>query len=450
MQLKTTPGALRLGLMAASCSLLGTPAVAQTTPDTPTDDEQPWQFDTGLLYYKENDGRVNSSEPLVTLRKDFGEEHVFGFGFEYATLSGGSANGALPAKKLQTFATASGVRLNNTDGTPITYTTPSGQTVAQLQTLTLYQINPGFLPVDPNYHEQRIAMDASWSQPFAGANHVSTGLRLSHELDDFLSAVNAGISHDFNQRKTTIGLVANFQHESLKPPGGAPVPLSDYRLSDKGGDRTKNTKGGMLSLTQLVLPDWNLQLNYVFDKQDGYLTDPYKILSVIDSAGLTTDYIFEKRPDSRTQKAVFLDNRIAIARTVLDLSFRHGSDDWGIRANTIEGSLRFNIYGEDIYLEPHLRWYHQSAASFYRLYADAAGPLPAYISPDTRLAEFTAQTLGVKCGFLLQDRNEVTLRLELYKQDPTVHTSSLAGLSGLDLNPSLRSFMFQIGWRHGF
>jgi hypothetical protein len=293
-------------------------------------------------------------------------------------------------------------------------------------------------------------MDASWSQPFLTNNHVSVGVRLSHELDDLVSAINAGISHDFNARRTTIGLFANLQHDGLKPPGGAPVPLSDYRLSDKGGHESKNTKGGMLSLTQLITPNWNLQLNYVFDKQDGYLTDPYKILSVIDAAGLTTDYIFENRPDSRTQKAVFLDNRVAIARTVLDVSFRHGSDDWGIRANTAEASLRFNVYGEDIYLEPHARWYHQTAATFYRLYADATGPQPTYISPDTRLAEFTAETFGVKLGFLLQDRNEVTLRLESYRQNPTERTSSLAGLSGLDLNPALRSFMFQIGFRHGF
>ena len=191
MQLKKTPSALRLGLMAASCSLLGTTAVAQTTADPAADEDTPWQFDTGLLFYKENGGRTSASEPLVTLRKDFGEEHVFGFTFEYATLSGGSANGALPAKKLQTFATASGVRLQNPDGSPITYTTPSGETVAQLRTLALYQIQAGQQPIDPHYHEQRIAIDGSWTQPFLDHNHVTVGAHLSHELDDTVSALNS-------------------------------------------------------------------------------------------------------------------------------------------------------------------------------------------------------------------------------------------------------------------
>src|SRR5882724_11984316 len=110
MQVKQ-PGALRLGLMAASCSLLGSNAVAQSTPDDVVDEETPWQYDTGLLYYKEKQGRISATEPLVVLRKDFGAERVFGLSLDYASMSGSSPNGALPAKTLQTFATASGVRL---------------------------------------------------------------------------------------------------------------------------------------------------------------------------------------------------------------------------------------------------------------------------------------------------------------------------------------------------
>ena len=450
MQLKKPPGALRFGLMAASCSLLGTTAVAQTTTDTPVDEEQPWQFDTGLLYYKENQRRTTAAEPAVTLRKDFGDEHVFGFKFEYATLSGGSTNGALPSKKLQTFATASGVRLQNPDGSPITYTTPSGQTVAQLRALTLFQVAPGQLPTDPKFHEQRIALAGSWSQPFAGANHINLGAELSHELDYLSVGGSLGLSRDFNSRRTTFGFAINAESDSVKPPGGAPVPVSDYRLTAKEGSKAKSVKGGMVSLSQLITSNWNAQLNYVLDKEHGYLTDPYKILSVLDSTGSVTDYRFENRPNSRTRKSLFLDNRIAIGRTVLDVSFRHGSDDWNVRANTIESSLRFNVYGEDIYLEPHLRWYHQSAASFYQLYVNAANALPTYASPDTRLAEFTAKTIGVKLGFLLQDRAELTFRLEVYHQDPAVRSSPLAGLTGFDLNPSLRAIVFQVGWRHGF
>jgi hypothetical protein len=365
-------------------------------------------------------------------------------------MSGSSPNGALPSKTLQTFATASGVRLQNPDGTPVTYTTPSGQTVAQLQTLTLFQVLPGQLPMDPNFHEGRFALDTSWSQPFAGSNHVSVGALLSHATDGLAIGGTFGVSHDFNHRRTTLGLEFDGENDKIKPPGGVPVAESDYRLSDKHGSRSKNVKGATLGFTQVVTADWVARLNVAREKESGYLTDPYKIVSVLVGTGTVADYVFESRPAARTLDSLYLDNRIAIVRTVLDVSFRHGSDDWGVRANTAEASLRFNVYGEDIYLEPHARWYHQTAASFYRLYADGTAALPTYISPDTRLAEFTAKTVGLKLGFLLQDRAEVTFRLEAYQQDPAVRSSALAALAGFDLNPAFKAIVFQVGWRHGF
>jgi hypothetical protein len=450
MQLKKKPGSLRLGLMAASCSLLGARALADTPAEAPVDEETPLQIDTGFQFYKENEKRVTSSAPVVSLRKDYGDERILNVGLVYDSMSGGSPNGAVPQKKLQTFATASGVRLNNANGTPITYTTPTGKVVAQLAQLTLYQILPGQQPIDPNFHEQRIALDSGWSQRFGAASHLNIGAEFSHELDYLSLGANAGLSHDFNQRHTTLGFGLNVETVSINTPGGAPVPDSDYRLTDKEAKKSKTVKGGMLNLTQVMTSHWVSELNLVYDKEHGYLTNPYKIMTVVDATGTESDYRFENSPRSRARKSIFWDNKVAIGAAVLDVSFRHGSDDWSVRGNTADARLRFNIYGEDIYLEPHLRWYHQTAASFYHLYLDAAAPLPTYISSDERLAEFTAKTFGVKLGFLLQDRAELTFRLEAYSQDPSQRSSPLAGLSGFDLNPSFRAITFQIGWRHGF
>jgi hypothetical protein len=51
---------------------------------------------------------------------------------------------------------------------------------------------------------------------------------------------------------------------------------------------------------------------------------------------------------------------------------------------------------------------------------------------------------------MLEDKAEINFRIEVYKQDPTQTSSSLPLLSGLDLNPGLRTVIFQVGWRHGF
>ena len=88
MQLKPPNPSLRRGLMAASCALLGgTAAQAQTAAG----EDQPWQVDTALLYYKENAGRLQTNfQPVVSLKKDFGDQRVLDGTFALDTLSGAS------------------------------------------------------------------------------------------------------------------------------------------------------------------------------------------------------------------------------------------------------------------------------------------------------------------------------------------------------------------------
>ena len=48
---------------------------------------------------------------------------------------------------------------------------------------------------------------------------------------------------------------------------------------------------------------WLSEFNLSVDRFTGYLNDPYKITSIIDSAGNTTGYVYESRPDQRTRKS---------------------------------------------------------------------------------------------------------------------------------------------------
>ncbi len=447
MQLKKkSPTPLRLGLMAASCALLGSPgAEAQSVPDG----EQPLLIDTGLLYYKEDQGRVQTIEPVVRLKKDYGDEHVLGVTLTYDSLTGGSPNGAIPAKKVQTFATPSGTSLKPVSGVPQTYTTPSGQVVAALAKITLYSIQPGQLPLDPNFHDRRIAADVSWAQPIATNTNASIAGHLSNELDFDSAAVNGALSHDFNGKNTTVSAGLNAELDAVKPIGGAPVGGTDYTQLLKGGNKSKDVLGGLLGVTQVMSRHWVAQLNYSYDKSNGYLTDPYKIVSVVDGTGAETGYRFENRPGNRTRQSAYFGNKVYIAGNVLDVSYRRSKDDWGIQSNTIDGRLHIDL-GNDIYLEPHARWYHQGAADFYHLYLNQADPLPTYLSADPRLADFKATTFGVKFGVGFSGNTELSLRVEQYQQKPTDTSSALAGLQGLDLNPGLKTIIVQLGWRYDY
>src|SRR5690349_19039616 len=131
MQLKRPASPLQLSLMAASCALLSQTARAQA----PTEEaQQPLQLDSALLYYKENAGRVQVIEPMVSLKMDFGDARILNGTVTIDTLSGATPNGAIPSRKPQTFAGPSSSTLTPTDGKG------KGK---------LYTAAPGALPQDP-------------------------------------------------------------------------------------------------------------------------------------------------------------------------------------------------------------------------------------------------------------------------------------------------------------
>ena len=425
MQLKRPASPLHLGLMAASCALLSGTARAQTTEDV----GQPVQIDADLLYYKENGGRVQAIEPLVSLKKDFGDQRLLDGTFTLDSLSGATPNGAIPAHKVQTFASPSSTSLTPKPG----YKT------------TLYTIAPGDLPQDPHFKEQRVAGDLDWSQPIGLDNTLSCGAHASTEHDFDSVAAHAGVSHDFNEKNTTLSVGVNEEYDRIHAHGGNPVPGSDYALYEKEPSQTKTVSGGLIGLTQVMRRNWLTELNYTLDHSQGYLTDPYRILSVLDPVGTVTGYRYENRPDTRTRQSLYWVNKVALGPTVLDVSYRRGKDSWDIGSDTVDARLRINL-GSGMYVEPHARWYHQTAADFYNLYLGESGPAPAYMSADPRLAAFSATTFGVKFGITTGRNGELTLRLEQYQQKPSDQSSSLSELQGLDLNPDLKATIVQLSW----
>ena len=207
--------------------------------------------------------------------------------------------------------------------------------------------------------------------------------------------------------------------------------------------------GALIGLTQVVLRNWLTALNYTWDRSSGYLTDPYRILSVLDADGNVTGYRYESRPDTRTRQSLYWDNKLALGPTVLELSYRRGKDSWAVHSDTVEARLRID-FGSGMYLEPHARWYHQTAAEFYNLYLNETAPLPGYASADPRLAAFDAITAGVKLGIAVARNGELALRLEEYEQRPSDESSLLPVLQGLDLNPNLKATIVQLSWRFLF
>lgn len=429
MQLKRPGAPLKLSLLAASCTLLSATARAQTAAEA----GQSFELDSAVLYYKENAGRVQAIEPVVSLKKDFGDQRVLFGTFTADTLSGATPNGAIPSRKAQTFASPSSTSLMPQPG----------------RKTRLYTIGAGDLPQDPNFNEQRFAGDADWSEPLSLNDTLSVGGHVSteHDFDSF--AAHTDFSHDFNEKNTVLSGGVSVEHDLIQPHGGTPVPNSDYALYEHEDNQTKTVTGALIGVTQVLARNWLTQLNYTLDHSQGYLTDPYRILSVLDSTGTTTGYRYEERPDSRTRQSLYLLSKVALGPTVLDVSYRRGKDSWDINSDTVEAHLRVDLT-HAIYAEPLARWYHQTAASFYDLYLNGNSPLPAYASADPRLAAFVGTTFGIKLGASISPYGEFSLRLEEYEQRPSDNSSNLPQLQGLNLNPSLRATIAQLSWRFLF
>ncbi|HET7607346.1 MAG TPA: DUF3570 domain-containing protein [Gammaproteobacteria bacterium] len=353
------------------------------------------------------------------------------------SLTGASPSGAMPAGAVQTF------------------TNPSGN--AQ------YTIAPGEQALDPSFLDTRTALSANWEMPVGRLSLLSVGASLSDEYDYTHTGVNANLARDFNNRNTTLSFGVALANDSIDPVGGSPVALAPMlglgNSANKRGDESKDVTDFLLGITQVLSRHSIVQLNYSLSQSDGYLTDPYKVLSVVDpvsgnpvagpaGSGLFR-YLYESRPDTRDKQSVYALWKRDFDGDVLDLSYRYMTDDWGVDSHTVEARYRF-AFGTGKYLQPHVRFYQQTAADFYRTVLFDGAPLPSYASADHRLGEFDGLTVGLKYGQATRGGGEWWARVEYYTQTGDASPgSSVGALANFDLYPDLNALIAQFSYKFG-
>lgn len=438
MQLKRDSG-VRAALAVATCSLLGQPAARA--------DEGDWSFDSAVLFYSEFD-RVSAIEPVLEARREFADDSWLNMKLVVDTLTGASANGAMPASTPQTFTRPSG-----NEG----YIVPAGET-----------------PLDDTFHDTRGAFSASWSSWLNPDWKYTVGGNVSNEFDFQSVGGNFLLARDFNRRNTTLSFGASFEADNIKPVGGVPTALSrmalqpadgvddppevegedDDDFDSRNGNESKDVADFLVGLTQVISRNGLMQLNYTFSRSSGYLTDPYKLVSVIDATdpanlGEPLYHLYEQRPDSRTKHGIYLGAKWYFGGDILNASYRYMTDDWGIDSHTVDVRYRFDI-GKDSHIEPHLRYYVQSAADFYRRALLDTDVLPQAVSADYRLGDMTATTVGLQYGTQLGS-GEFRVRAEYYLQSGTVEDRVNIGVQQqYDLFPDVGAAIVQLSYSFGF
>lgn len=438
MQLKKSRSIRNKLALASSALLISAPAhtVAKEAKKVSVEDS----FSISQLYYDEKD-RVSVEKTQAVITKEISEDDKVKLSFIYDTMSGASPNG-----RIYTV-------LGGEDGS-ITYTTASGtsNTVAS---------NGGSGPVEAwktSFKDTRKAYNAEWEHAIIPTLKAVIGGGLSTENDYESKTFSGKLLLDLNQRRTTLTGGFSVSLDTVDPFGGIPegsativchenaffrpnwldcdTPAQHY----KPGDKVVNDY--LIGITQV----WNrrtlMQFNIAIGREDGYLTDPYKQVSIISSQLDKNEVavLHEKRPDTRNTRSLYYKLvHIPTDKIALNSSYRLFWDDWGVLAHTFDARAILEPSAK-IYFQIHARAHWQGAADFFQPYIGADSSTlyyeknkPDIISADSRLGELANFTAGAKVGLKINKDASISGRIE---QLTTRYDNKLL--------PTLKTFISQI------
>lgn len=417
MQLTTTsrPTSLRSKLSAAACLLL----VAGTATKTPADEAPSWQFESSGLIYAEQT-RTHVLEPIARISRLFPDGQAFYAQLGIDVVTGASPTGEVPSGQVQTT------------------TTPSGRTVTtQADQVPL-----------TGFSDTRGSLNVGWLKPFGSTFRVSTDAHYSREKDYESRGAGAQFSLDVMDRLTTLTAGIGYNDDSVFPTGGTRAPLSDGAVIINTSSNPKRVTTGLIGLTRILTRQWMVGLTASRTFEDGYLTEPYKVLSVVDAtSGVPLRTLTESRPSTRQRSDILVSSVYHLTEDVLYLSYRYYWDDWGLRSHTVDLKYRWELL-DDFFVQPHLRFYRQNAADFFRYCFVDGEALPEYASSDYRLGALRTATIGTTIGFAPgDDLGEFTIRAEYIRQWGDGHPGNAVGIQRqFDLSPAVNSGTIVVGY----
>jgi hypothetical protein len=219
--------------------------------------------------------------------------------------------------------------------------------------------------------------------------------------------------------------------------------------TDRNDKRVTTRTAG---LSRILTRRWMVGVHGSVTSEQGYLTDPYKVVSLVDPlTGYTTGQLTEHRPSERERWDVLGSSVYHFQKDVLYLSYRYYWDDWGVASHTAEARWRIEL-GDASFLQPHVRMYTQSAASFFTYGLLDGAPLPAYATSDQRLGALHDVTFGATYGFRLPDSPGAwTVRAELLTQWGDGYPASAVGAQqDMNLSPAVGIGTLLVGYSVGF
>ncbi len=356
-----------------------------------------WEHTLGLSHYNEADGRVDDNAVRLQSTRTTEDEQTLSLNLGIDSLTGASPSGRVAADG------SGGLRLTSIEDT-------------------------------------RSSGAVSYSRRLTESYNSSIGLTVSDENDYNHLGVNVSLSKELDQKNTVLSIGLAQSSDSISAVGGNKTAGASTSSASLIGEQDKDVTDVVFGLTQVLSKNSIAQINYSYSQNSGYLNDPYKVVSIIDSDGKPVDFVHEKRPDDRTGNSLYMALNTKTNTGTFKPSFRYYTDDFGIDSQTLEFRFAKQL-ANDREIEPYLRLYHQTNADFYRAQMPRTEATPAYFSSDYRLSEFNSYTLGFHYRWKGGNDVKYSIGASYYYQDPATPEDQLAGQS--DLNPGVKAFLLR-------
>jgi len=423
-----TKPSIRNALTVATCTVLSSSLSTVSFAEEEKSDLS--KIGLSTFFYSEEE-RVSVNTTHVAIENDLGDGSFLRANIIYDTITGASPNGRIiPAAA---------------DGGNIPFTSASGFSIS---------INDNGSTGKrwlTEFTDKRAALNLSLERPITRTLKGVIEGNYSSENDFTSYGASGTISWDINQRNTTITSGFGVLNESVSPASGTPLGLGVSNCNDTApvlptwancnitsprfGNGKKRMFDGMIGVTQIVNQRTITQLNYSLGVSLGYLTDPYKLISVVDNTidGEEVMILYENRPDRRTKHSLYWKTVSQLSeKKVVDFSYRYFWDDWGMTSHTFDYKYRYD-YEPKSYWQPHIRYNLQSSADFFQRAIDSSiAGLPQYASADYRLGKLSTYTIGLKYGQELGVNGSFTVRAEYIVQS----------YSEVDL-PNMKALVYQ-------
>lgn len=406
-------------LSVASYTLLGSASTLVSAHIDSSEHREPWLMNVGVANYIEQDR--NTGLELIINGSRAVEEDRIDLKFELDVITGATPNGATASNVPQSFTMSSGVGS--------------------------YDVKANELPADDTHMDTRLGVSALYSDRINSNFSLDYHSFISMEFDYLSFGAGVDAKYDLNQHDTSLLFGINFEYNRVHPVGNIPIAFGVMQPPGQPQPRgeagtSKRVNGFMLGINQIINPQSLFQIKYSDAEASGYLTDPYKILSLIEApTGNTQSYLFENRPTHRQIQSIYTAYKLFLTGDVLDLSYRYYWDEWDLRSNTINLRYRKRL-ADQHFVQPRVRYYTQTAANFFTHSLADNEPLPDFASADFRLAEFDAYTLGFKYGKVSGENEEHSITIEYYTQQGNSHPADAIGLQKQqDLFPTLHTLV---------